>query len=42
MGYGDKNVKLSICIQKMVRSDLGSSGVSFSIDSESMVKFISI
>jgi pyruvate, water dikinase len=35
MGYGDKNVKLSICIQKMVRSDIGSAGVAFSIDGDS-------
>ena len=25
-------IKLSVCIQKMVRSDIGSSGVAFSID----------
>jgi pyruvate,water dikinase len=35
MGYGDKNVKLSICVQKMVRSDIGCAGVAFSIDSDS-------
>jgi pyruvate,water dikinase len=34
------NVTISVCIQKMVRSDLGSSGVSFSIDSESGFKDI--
>lgn len=31
-------VGLSVCIQKMVRSDLGSSGVAFSIDTESGFK----
>ena len=35
MGYGDKAVKLSICVQKMVRSDLGCAGVAFSIDGDS-------
>jgi len=35
MGYGDKVVKLSICVQKMVRSDLGCAGVAFSIDGDS-------
>lgn len=29
------DVKISVCIQKMVRSDLASSGVAFSIDTES-------
>jgi pyruvate,water dikinase len=32
------NVGLSVCIQKMVRSDLGSSGVAFSLDTESGFK----
>mgnify|MGYP003575619220 CR=1 FL=1 len=32
------NVGLSVCIQKMVRSDLGVSGVAFSIDTESGFK----
>jgi pyruvate,water dikinase len=36
ISYRDKfnfdNVKLSICIQKMVRSDVGSAGVAFSLD----------
>jgi pyruvate,water dikinase len=34
-GYDHMEAKLSVCIQKMVRSDLGASGVSFSIDPES-------
>lgn len=34
-GYDDFSVGLSICVQKMVRSDLGSSGVAFSLDTES-------
>lgn len=29
------NLKISVCVQKMVRSDLGSAGVAFSIDTES-------
>ncbi|TXN34985.1 phosphoenolpyruvate synthase [Flagellimonas hymeniacidonis] len=29
------SVKLSVCVQKMVRSDLGTSGVAFSLDTES-------
>ena len=37
MNY-DQNVTISVCVQKMVRSDLGSSGVAFSIDSESGFK----
>ena len=37
MNY-DQNVTISVCIQKMVRSDLGSAGVAFSIDSESGFK----
>jgi pyruvate,water dikinase len=32
MNYQD--VKISVCIQKMVRSDLACSGVAFSIDTE--------
>ena len=31
-------VKLSVCVQKMVRSDLGASGVAFSLDTESGFK----
>jgi len=34
-GYGQFEVGLSICIQKMVRSDIGVSGVAFSLDPES-------
>ncbi len=34
-GYDHFNVGLSVCIQKMVRSDLASSGVAFSLDTES-------
>jgi pyruvate,water dikinase len=37
-GYDHFSVGLSICVQKMVRSDLGSSGVAFSIDTESGFK----
>jgi pyruvate,water dikinase len=35
MGFSDKKVGLSAGIQKMVRSDLGASGVMFSCDTES-------
>lgn len=34
-GYDHMDAKLSVCVQKMARSDLGASGVSFSIDPES-------
>lgn len=34
-GYDHFNIGLSVCVQKMVRSDLGTSGVAFSIDTES-------
>ena len=37
-GYDHFTVKLSVCIQKMVRSDLGASGVAFSLDTESGFK----
>lgn len=37
-GYDHFSVALSICVQKMVRSDLGSSGVAFSLDTESGFK----
>ena len=37
-GYDHFDVGLSICVQKMVRSDLGSSGVAFSLDTESGFK----
>ncbi len=33
-------VKLSVCVQKMVRSDVGSAGVAFSLDTESGFKDI--
>lgn len=33
-GFGDLKVGLSVCIQRMVRSDLAASGVMFSIDTE--------
>jgi pyruvate,water dikinase len=34
-GYDHFMVGLSLCVQKMVRSDLGASGVAFSLDTES-------
>lgn len=37
-GYDHFSVGLSVCIQKMVRSDLGASGVAFSLDTESGFK----
>jgi len=37
-GYNHFDVGLSVCIQKMVRSDLAASGVAFSIDPESGFK----
>ena len=37
-GYDHFSIGLSICVQKMVRSDLGSAGVAFSIDTESGFK----
>jgi pyruvate,water dikinase len=37
-GFKHAQVKLSICVQKMVRSDLGSSGVIFTLDPESGAK----
>jgi pyruvate,water dikinase len=37
-GYDHFVIGISICIQKMVRSDLGSSGVAFSLDTESGFK----
>ncbi len=36
--YDHFSVGLSVCIQKMVRSDLGASGVAFSLDTESGFK----
>lgn len=37
-GFDHFLVKLSVCVQKMVRSDLGVSGVAFSLDTESGFK----
>ena len=37
-GYDHLELALSVCVQKMVRSDLGTSGVAFSIDTESGFK----
>ncbi|MEI7589854.1 MAG: phosphoenolpyruvate synthase [Deltaproteobacteria bacterium] len=37
-GFDNCSIALSICVQKMVRSDLGASGVIFSIDTESGFK----
>ncbi|AXG73065.1 phosphoenolpyruvate synthase [Flavobacterium arcticum] len=37
-GYDLLELGLSVCVQKMVRSDLGTSGVAFSIDTESGFK----
>ena len=37
-GYDHFKIGLSVCIQKMVRSDLASSGVAFSLDTESGFK----
>lgn len=34
-GFKHENIKLSICVQKMVRADLASSGVIFTLDPES-------
>lgn len=34
-GYDHFSIGISICVQKMVRSDLGASGVAFSLDTES-------
>jgi pyruvate,water dikinase len=38
MNYDTKKVKLSVCVQKMIRSDLASAGVAFSLDTESGCK----
>jgi len=35
MNYNNQDIKLSVCVQKMIRSDLSSSGVAFSVDTES-------
>jgi len=37
-GYNHFDLALSVCVQKMVRSDLASSGVAFSLDTESGFK----
>jgi pyruvate, water dikinase len=37
-GFDHFGIGISVCIQKMVRSDLGSSGVAFSLDTESGFK----
>ncbi|MBL7744519.1 MAG: phosphoenolpyruvate synthase [Chitinophagaceae bacterium] len=37
-GYDHFNIGLSVCVQKMVRSDLAASGVAFSLDTESGFK----
>lgn len=37
-GFDKEQIKLSVCIQKMVRSDIGASGVAFSLDTESGFK----
>jgi pyruvate, water dikinase len=37
-GYDHLSISISVCVQKMVRSDLGSSGVAFSLDTESGFK----
>lgn len=37
-GFKHADIKLSICVQQMVRSDLGASGVIFTIDPESGAK----
>ena len=39
-GFDHFDVGISVCIQKMVRSDLASSGVAFSLDTESGFKDI--
>jgi pyruvate,water dikinase len=37
-GYNSFRVGLAVCVQKMVRSDMGASGVAFSLDTESGFK----
>lgn len=37
-GFAYASIGLSVCVQKMVRSDLGTSGVAFSLDTESGFK----
>jgi pyruvate,water dikinase len=41
-GYDDFLIGLSVCVQKMVRSDIGASGVAFSLDTESGFKDVVI
>ncbi|MBT7896646.1 MAG: phosphoenolpyruvate synthase, partial [Flavobacteriales bacterium] len=41
-GYDHFDVGLSVCVQKMVRSDLASSGVAFSLDTESGFKDVAL
>ncbi|TZF86419.1 phosphoenolpyruvate synthase (plasmid) [Pedobacter sp. BS3] len=41
-GYDHFQIGLSVCVQKMVRSDLGASGVAFSLDTESGFKDVVI
>jgi pyruvate,water dikinase len=41
-GYDHFLIGLSVCVQKMVRSDLGASGVAFSLDTESGFKDVVI
>jgi len=41
-GYDHFSIGLSVCVQKMVRSDLGTSGVAFSLDTESGFKDVVI
>ncbi|UIR56642.1 phosphoenolpyruvate synthase [Sphingobacterium sp. SRCM116780] len=42
LNFEHLNIGLSVCIQQMVRSDLGASGVAFSIDTESGFKDVVI
>ena len=35
INFPQNKVSISVCVQKMVRSDLGSAGVAFSVDTES-------
>lgn len=37
-GFGKQQIALSVCVQKMVRSDIGTSGVAFSLDTETGFK----
>ena len=41
-GYDHFSIGLSVCVQKMVRSDLGTSGVAFSLDTENGFKDVVI